>query len=505
MNKAMKSTIILAIIMLVSKLSSFVRDIVLTNQYGASYISDAFLVSISVPTILFSGIVSALFTCYIPLYKEIKIKDIPRVNRFNSNVMTGVFLLSILFVMIYWSFDGSILRLFAVGFDDKTFLLAQNMTRIMTLSMLFMGISYILQGYLQANGSFYLVGAMTIPTNIIIAISIGVSTEEKIMYMAWGTVIGYAIYILYFGVPAYIKGFRWYPYLNLKDEYIKKLLIMTVPIFVGQIMFEINAMIDKSLASTLPEGSVTALDYAYKVATLVYGSVVAPISTIIYPKFSEDVINDKIENVKVLLGKTLRVILIIIIPIVGGIVLLSEEVIKVLFFRGAFSLDAVKVTSEALIIYAGCILPVSLRIICEKIFYAKKETKIPMINSLVGIIINIILNLLLVKEFLHKGLALATTISSVVTILLFMFSLYKKIGDFYLKRVILTGVKSILSCSVMCLILNRINEIWEVNNDWIKILDNVLLGAMIYTIMMLLLKESMLYDIVYKIKKKKEN
>ena len=482
--------------MFVSKVVAFGRDIILTSCYGATYISDAFLVSISIPTVLFSGVVTALYTCYIPFYKEMQEKNKAKVRSFNGNLITVVFILSCVLIGFCWLFDDAILKVFAVGFDAAAFQLAKEMFHIMALVMVFMGITYILQGYLQANESFYLVGAMTIPTNLIIAFSIWFSSNDTLLYMAWGTVLGYAVYIPYFGIPAYKKGFRFRPNINLHDEDMKRILFMIIPVFVGQIIFEINSMVDKSVASLLPAGGITALDYSFKVMSMIHASLVAPIATIIYPRFAGYVVEEKEADLKRVLTTVLRMVEIVVFPVVGGVIVLAKPIIELLFFRGAFTSEAVQLTSESLIAYAGCAIPISLRIICEKVFYARKETKITMLNSMGGIAVNIILDIVLVRSLAHVGLALATTVSSFVTLLLFLLSLHRRIGNFGGREILLTGCKAGIGALIMSLCLVFLNQVMGTWGIILRLVVSVTTGTVIYALVMVILQEKLLINYV---------
>lgn len=494
MKKVYRSTVTLAVIMFLTKLIAFARDVVLANCYGASYVSDAFLVAISIPTVLFSGIAGAVFTCYIPVYKELKVKSAGQIKKFNGSLMSIALLLSCLGVILYQVFDDIILKVFAVGFDSRTFELAKEMSQIMVPVMVFMGATCILQGYLQANECFYLVGAMTIPTNIIIALSIGFSTEKTLLFMAWGTVAGYAVHLLYFGIPAYKKGFRLQLQPDFQQESVRRLFAMVLPVFLGQVVFEINAVVDKSVASLLPAGGITALDYSFKLVSVIHSSLVAPISTVIYPKFSEYVVEGSLETLKGVLNKTLRMVEVMVIPIVAGVMVLARPVVEVLFFRGAFTGEAVRLTAESLVAYALAVLPISLRIICEKVFYARKETKVPMLHSMVGIAVNIVLDIILVRSLAHVGLALATSVSSAVTFFLFFASLRKRMGGLGGRKILRTGINSAIAAGIMSLCVHYCSRAFSTAGNVAEIVLCTLVGMAVYLVVMLLLREKTLIE-----------
>lgn len=495
MNKLAKSTIFLVVVMFLAKIISFGKDLCLSYQYGASNISDAYLVAVNIPTVLFSGIVTAVFTCYIPVYNEIKGKKPEYVNKFNSNIVNVIAVLSVFLVILYWIFPEQIINLFVSGFNEENFQLAVSMSKIMVLAMIFMAVSCVLQGYLQANGCFYLVGMMTIPTNLIMAFTIMLSDAEHLEIMIWGTVLAYAIYLPYFFIPAYKKGFRYVPYIKLKDEYLKKLLTMIIPIFIGQMILEINVIVDKNFASGLEAGSITGLDYAYKVAMLIQATAAASISTVIYPKFSEQVVSQKITELKKTLSVSLNIVIICVIPLVIGMCVLAYPIIQLLFFRGAFSERALQITAESLICYSIGMLPIALRTIMEKVFYAYQETKIPMLNSAIGILSNIILDILLVPNIKHCGLALATSISSFITYIIFYIKLRKKIGGFGAKRMFVTVGKVGIAGGIMGIIVWMMKEALFVvmGNGTLQLMGSIisltLVGMVIYIVLLFIFRQ----------------
>lgn len=495
MKKIYETTILLGIVMFLSKLTAFVRDIVLTNRYGASYISDAFLVAVSIPTVLFSGIMTAVYTCYIPLYKELKKKKPGELSKFHGNIMTIVLLLSCLGIVLYWVLDDMVLKIFAFGFDAAAFQLAKELSRIMVLVMIFMGAACILQGYLQANESFLLVGAMTIPTNMMIALSIGISTEKTLPLMAWGTVIGYAVYLPYFAIPAYQKGFRLRLQIDLKEESIRRLFAMIIPVFLSQIVFEVNSIVDKSAASLLPAGGITALDYSFKLASMIDASIVAPLAMIVYPRFSGYMVESSHETLKRDFNKTLRAVEMIVIPIVGGVMVLARPIVEVIFFRGAFTSEAARLTAESLVVYAVAEIPVSLRVICDKVFYARKEAKIAMLNSMAGMAVNMILDILLVHRLAHVGLALATVVSSSLTFCLLFVSLRKRMGELGGKEIWRTGINSVLAAGIMSVCVHCCSQALSSAGNILQICLCAITGIVVYLAMLLLLREKMLFEL----------
>lgn len=499
----MSTTVVLMIIMLLTKAVSFLKDSILVSMYGASSVSDAFLVAVAIPTVLISGVMTALFTSYIPMYKDIKKNNSKYLGEYHSSLLCMVCALSLFVIVVYFIFNDAIIKLFAVGFDDATFNLTKQMSTILIFNTIPMGISYIFQGFLQANNRFYHVALSGIILNLIITVGILISTKTSIMVMPISVVVAYLFYIVYYGIPSFKSGFRMSKKIDLKNEVILKTVEMIIPIFLGQIVFEINSIVDKSTASLLAPGDVTIMDYSFKLMAIAYSIFANPIATFLYPKLSEYAVNNKEKEMSEFAMKGIDWLLLLIVPASIGVFILSESIVSVLFFHGAFTKESVIKTSDTLRVYSLSIIPIAIRIIVEKLFYAKKMPKAPMINSLLGILVNIVLDICLVNRFKHLGLAFATSVSSFITGIVFLYRLKKCCGSFEIKRVVLGLIKYFLCSIPMMGVLLILDQYIILNKGTILyILLAVSLGSVVYFLSLIVIKDKYVMSIIKNCKSK---
>lgn len=426
-KKRIASTaIVLGLCSIFVKITAFARDIVLSYVYGAGTVSDAYLVAVSIPMVLFTGILTALYTSYIPMYHEIKVEDKKRINLYTSNLINIILIVSVAFIIFFWVFADPFVYLFAPGFEKDAFELTVQLSKISIVSIVFMGILYVFQGYLQANNRFYLVALFLVPVNMIVAIAIVLSDKwQNKMLMTEAVVLAYMVVIPVFWYQARKNGFSYVAYLDFRDKYLKRTIMVVLPIFVGQMLAEINNIVDKNMASRLPGGYVTSLDYGFKVGCMVHSVLAWPIATMIFPQLSQYLSEGKIEESKKVIQKSLSIMTIVIIPAVTAVSILATPIIEFLFYRGEFKADNVEVTAQALAIYVISSLPVAYRVIFEKVYFAMKDMKRPIIFSAVGIVVNVILDILLLNRFAHKGLAFATVMSCAVTSALYIIWMVK--------------------------------------------------------------------------------
>ncbi|MCU9809018.1 murein biosynthesis integral membrane protein MurJ [Paraclostridium sp. AKS46] len=407
-----------------------------------------------------------------------------------------VVLLCLITSLVGVVFTEPIVKLFAVGFKGETLTQAIYFTRVLILGMAFLGMSYIMMAFLQVKENFVIPGLMSVPYNMLIIISIFLSVTINPNLLPWGTLIGLSLQFIFQYPFARKKGFKYRPYINLKDEYLKRMLWLIGPVLIGVAVTQVNSIVDRTIASTLVEGSISALNYATKLNQFVMGMFIVSISSVIYPMLSKLSTENNKKKFKESIVTAINVVTLIIIPISVGAIILAEPIVKLLFQRGEFDARATQMTAIALIFYSIGMLGFGLRDILGKIFYSLQDTKTPMINGIIAMVLNIVLNLAFVKytNMGLGGLAFATSISSLVTIALLSVSLRRKIGAFGGKKIISVLIKSIIAALLMALVTkftyNAIDAFLSAGfiQDAIKLAISVGLGAIVYAISIIVLR-----------------
>lgn len=497
MSKVAKAAIGLMVATLIAKILGFGRELTLAAAYGASSTSDAFLVAMNIPAVIFTAVGTSLGTAFIPLFCEVRSKDGDNASvRYTNNIFNVVVLICLVFAIVGAFFAPEIVKLFALGFKGETMEKAVYFTRIMLLGIPFLGISYIMMAYLQVKENFIIPGLMPVPYNLCIIISIILSTKTSPYILPFGALIGLLGQFLFQLPFAMKRGYKYQPYLNFKDEYLKKMLWLVGPVFIGVAVNQINTIVDRTIASTLVEGSISALNYANKLNQFVMGMFIVSISSVVYPmlsKLSTD--NNKTEFNKSIIT-SINTVVLIVIPISVGAIILATPIVKILFQRGEFDARATYMTSIALVFYSIGMIGFGLRDILGKVFYSLQDTKTPMINGAIAMGLNIILNILFVKftNMQLAGLAFATSISALVTIILLFINLRIKIGPFGGKYVLTVFIKSMLSALLMAaitlFIYNNLSVI--LGSGTIKEIITLALsvgsGAIVYAACVILLK-----------------
>lgn len=493
-----KTAATIMIITILSKLFGFLREVTLSYFYGASQTSDAYLIALTIPNVIFAFIGAGIATTYIPLYSNImQEKGTQNADRFTNNIVNFVLILCTLIILIGMIFTVPIVKMFASGFVGETLQVSVFFTRITLIGIYFSGLIYILSGYLQIKNNYIIPALIGFPSNFIIVTSIALSPNYGSVILAAGSVIATASQVLLLIPFAYKKGYRYSFVLDRKDEYLKKMLYLSFPIIISASVNQINVLVDRTIASQIVEGGISALNYANKLILFVHGIIAMSIATVMYPMISKMAAEKNMDKLKNLLSESISAINLFIIPAAIGAMVFAQPIVELLFGRGAFDYQAVSLTSYALLFYSIGMVGFGLREVLSRVFYSMQDTKTPMINASIAVGMNIILNIILSRFWGIGGLALATSISALFCTLLLFISLRKKIGHFGLKQISISSAKIVFSAIAMGIAAKRCYDILLTQfSTNLSLVISMVTGVAIYFIFIYLLKVKEVRDII---------
>jgi putative peptidoglycan lipid II flippase len=482
-KKAAKSAVIIMLITIISKVFGFLREVIIAAYYGAGIDTDAYFMAQGIPSVLFASIGVSLTTTFIPIYTEyLVLKGEEEANKFSTNIVNIVILVSLLFSILGIFFTPYIVKILAPGFKGELLVLTIKLTKIMFPMLLFVTLANIFTGILQTRHQFVIPSLVGIPFSIIIIIgSLLLSVRYGIYALTWATVLAYVSQVL-IQLPALKNKYKYACILNFKDKGVQKLYILMLPVLIGTAVQQINTLIDKIFASRLDVGSVSAINYAGRLIGFVYGIFITSIAVVIYPLFSELSAKDNYSELRKLIARSVVLIMLIVLPITAGTVLLREDIVKLVFERGAFDTQATHLTSYALAFYILALAPFGTREILNRAFYSLKDTKTPMINGTIAVVINIMLNIILVNFLGIGGLGLATATSALVGTTMLLYSLKKKLGLIKIKSMFFELVKILAASLLMVFVVFLLNNMISLPNIYFRLCINILVGMVSYAV-----------------------
>jgi putative peptidoglycan lipid II flippase len=248
------------------------------------------------------------------------------------------------------------------------------------------------------------------------------------MTLALGVLAGGIIQFL-FQIPFLLrKGVNFRLNFNFRHPAIKRVGSLMIPGLIGTAVYQLNVFIDTIFASFLPKGSVSYLFFADRLMEFPLGIFAFPIGMAALPSLSELASLRKMEELRETLSFSFRLVSFISIPAMVGLIVLRTPIINLLFQRGVFDQSATAMTARALLCYSVGLWAIAGARTLVPAFYSLQDTRTPLKIALICLGANIVLNAILIIPLKHAGLALATSLSSTLNLILLVRKLSLKIG-----------------------------------------------------------------------------
>ncbi len=470
------------------------REIVISNRFGAGIETDAFFIAFMIPNLLrtFLG-EGALNSAFIPIFAEyLTNHDRKKAEYFASNVLNILIIILIIVVILGVWGAPLLINIIAIGFKSNIYKyeLAVNLTRIIFPYIGFVAVAALFMGILNSYNHFLVPALAPAMLNIsVIVFALTLSYKYGIFAIAWGVILG-GIGQALIQTPVLVRKKIKYSFVvDFNDPGVKKLLKLLVPVMIGLTITQINIVVDRTIASTLIDGSISALYYSNRLVQFPLGAFGIAISIAVFPTLAKQMAKNNIAEFKKSLLFGLRILLFITVPSAVGLIVLKDSLIRLIYEHGIFSRIASNMTASALLYYSiGLFAYACVRLITMS-FYALKDTKTPVKIGIYIVFINIALDLILVRYLAHSGLALATSVAAILNLIVLLKVLQDKIGDFELKSQLSFLVKIIVSSiflGIICVLVNNyFGSVLDLNNKYnqlIQVIASIFSGGLVYFI-----------------------
>ncbi|MFH1314633.1 MAG: murein biosynthesis integral membrane protein MurJ [Candidatus Eisenbacteria bacterium] len=476
---------------LISRILGLVRDSVFAAFFGTTYFGDAFNVAFLIPNFLRRVLgEGTLHASYVPVYTQALHKEgeksaIDLASKVFSVLVVVLGLVTLLGII----FAGPIVRTYAFGWKNspETFSLTVKLTRILFPYLFFVSLSALAGGTLNCRGYFGLPALAPAFLNIsLIATAFTfmrmgpASGESMITRFSIGALVGGVLQIAV-QVPRLLRtGHRVRFDPDFKDPGVKWVARLMLPGILAFAVTQINVLVDTLLATTLAEGSVTALRLGNRIAIQPLGVFGVAITTAVLPTLAAHAAKEDRAKLVEDFAFSERLILAFLIPSGIALMVLATPVIRLLFERGEFTAErSTPMTAQALFYYTIGLFSYGGMKAVVQAFYSMKDTVTPMKVAILNVGLNITLNLILVRYLGLIGLALATSISSIVGFAILSVMLNRRLGDIRGKE-IWTAVGRILVASLaMGGVLYVVSARFDAGavNIWGKLLQVAISGA----------------------------
>ena len=473
---------VVVVMNLVAKVLGFIREMVIARVYGATMFTDAYLVAYSLPSAAQQVIGWAIVSVVVPLLTKRLVEEKDDEIRLTANYfLNSTALLMLVLSVIGIAAAPLLISLTAPSLDAETNALAVEMTRILFPVVLFYCIGMVLTGILHAYRRFVVAAFAPAFSSIIVILSVLLFGH---LWGIWGLVFGTLVSFLGFfllQIPsARAAGWRYSFAFPRHNDEIRLALVNLVPIILGMSVNQIYYMLNRFFASGLAEGSISALNYGSKLAQFPAGVFVSAIAVAIYPLLTEYAVRGDKESFRNALEKGLGVVMLLTIPAAVGLIVLRVPIVRILFEHGAFTPADTLAASSALMYYAIGTVAYSMIMVLLRVFFAFSDIKTPVIAGCFGIAANIAVSWLTMDAMGHDGLALATTMGSIVNMLVFFFFLKKHLPKMVFSPMLVSFGKIGLSALLMGLAVAVLEYFFASLGDWFVIIVGALCGIALY-------------------------
>ncbi|MBR3305085.1 MAG: murein biosynthesis integral membrane protein MurJ [Clostridia bacterium] len=505
-GRLLKGTLVTIAVSVIAKIVAFITETILAGRLGTSFKSDAYYMVTSIQYVIYPMLSVGIWKIFLPIYKEkTTLGNIEDANKLTDKVITSFSIVSIVLVAVLMIFSNGVVSVVAPGFNRETKDLCALLVKISAPMYIFIMVAAVYASMLQCHNKFLGSQIREVASHIptIIAALLFFS-DHGIVSLAVALALG-GLFRLLIELPFVDWGYRFRPSFGKNHDFI--IMMKRLPsALVSEGVNQINMLVDKMMASTLPAGAVSGLNYGNRLTNVFSGLLSTAVSTALYPQVVELISLKKNSELNSLLSRIIRIFTLLMVPLTVACILFRSEIVSVVFERGAFGKESVILTSGTFACYSVGLFFAAVNTIIINVFYAYGDTRTPMLISIMNLIINAGFNLLLMDMIGVNGLAISTSITSLIGFLICMKRIDGNIHFSWkdlLKQFAVILAASVIACGLARIVTDHISM-----NKYIELALAVLTGVSVYAAELKLLKIeelTLLADLIRKRIRNKDN
>lgn len=414
--RLVSSALNVAFFTVLSRLTGFFRDVLMAQYIGTSFVMDALVIAIKIPSFLRRIFAEgALNSSFVPLYSAMHVSQKEEAKEFIKDIfslMTGILILLILVFELVMPF---IVTIMVPGVGEEVFSLAVSFSRITFPFILLISLTALFSGVLNTHDRFGAAASSQIAGNLFIVFIMKIVDPTM---LGDGEVVATAIMgsgfvqLLWVYIPCYLMGIKPSFRKPRKNQAMQNFGKRMIPAAIGSAVLQINLFIDTIIASLLPMGTISYLYYADRLYNLPISVTGTALGTVLLPMLSRQWRENNVEGAMHNQNRAIEFAMLITLPAMVGLIYLSHPLVMVIFERGAFDQVATIATAETLAGFASGLPAYILIKIFNTSFFARQDTVTPIKVALSGMVVNVILNFALIYKYKHLGIAIATSSAS---------------------------------------------------------------------------------------------
>lgn len=488
-----RAAVLLAALTALSQVLGFVRDAVIAAVYGAGAALDAYLVAQGLMNLVLALVAGAMSRALVPsVSRAVESGNQDGANRIVSTMLTATLVVLLTGGIVMYVAAEVVVTVLAPGFDAATRELAVELARIILVASVFVAGTDILAAAAQAHGKFFASGVQGVPFNLVMIAAAWIGAEHGAEALAVGFVVGSAVRMLIQLVPLPRLGIRLRPRLDLRDPAVAEALRLVPALLITTAAINVNTLVDRAVGSAQGEGVVAALNFGWRIVTLVDSLLVVTLVTALYPALGAAG-TERRERLRVLVTRAMRTVLTLLVPVVGFLVLMAEPLVRVLFGRGEFGDSAVSLTAVAVTGYAVSAVAIAVRSIGTRTCLAVGDVRTPVLIAAIVMVTNVIGDLTLGFAYGVAGLSASTSLSLVVGALAVVSRLHRRHRGVRVRPVVSTTARTLLATAAAvaaCLALGlpALADQPDLGGQLVGMAGTAALGLLVYATVMAALR-----------------
>ena len=470
-NNITKNIFVVVGVSVLTKLLGLIKQIIISNYFGMTGETDAFLLVSGTINDIGTALFSALAIVYLADYIKIKERKIEQLHVFSTNVATVFLIIALIICVVVEVFAIQIVGIIAPGFSKEALLQARDYLRILAPMFVVLCARTIANSILDAEGKFWYGKSLgTIQSLCLIGATILLSKKYGVVTLVYALVITYIIELALGFWTVCRNGYYKISYSGkILTTEVKGMISCMVPLFISNSILDINALVARGASSMLGEGVVSALSYAQTLKQFVNTILITSTLTVLYTNLVKKV-TGKDDKINSFVLKSISIYLIILLPICLVTIFCAEDIVCIVYGRGAVTEEAVKITAQALRGYGFGFIPVALNGILLRTYYSFSETRYTMLCSVWSVIVNSVIAIFGAKYVGIIGITLAASISSLCSFVFLALGAKKRVGKINWNSLKVLVIKMLIAACITAIIAYKVNDNVTVLNQWWNVL-----------------------------------
>lgn len=500
-SNVLRGSVVILFTTILAKLIAFLQEAILAAYLGTNDISDAYYMVASIQAVFYPMLSIGIWKVFLPLYKErITHGRMDEAKKLANISITFFTCLSIVAVGLLILLAGPVVSLAAPGFEGEKRALCRELVQISAPMYIFILASAIYASMLQAHNKFFASQIREVLSHIPTILA------ALLFYRLYGiralaiALIAGGLLRLLIALPFVNWGYRYRPDFSFRSEEFRHMLRRLPSAMLSEGVVQLNTLIDKMMASTLPSGTISGLNYGHRLVNVFGGLISSSVGTAMYPQMIELIAKKENDALRRLMTKITDLFMVIIVPVSLACIAFRTEIVTVVYQRGSFDAASTALTAGIFALYSLGLFFNATNGVLSNLFYGHGDTKTPLYICIANLLINVGLNYWLIHVWGVNGVALATSLSAVLSFAIRCFAARKYIR-FEHKRMLLTAGKVLLASAVCVgipwLVFPRLGI-----GTLLTLVFSAVTGIGLYPLALRLLRVEELRDLAAMIKKK---